>query len=70
LEPVRVIVKSLELRCADVEDAGMKTSSPYQPDQLLLLPSSIQEWLPEGHLARFVSEVVDVFTLLRYRFTD
>lgn len=35
----------------------MKTFRPYQPDQLLLLPPSIEEWLPEGHLARFVREV-------------
>ena len=41
----------------------MKTFRPYQPDQLLLLPPSIQEWLPEGHLARFVSEVVDELDL-------
>ncbi|MCK7497294.1 MAG: IS1182 family transposase [Comamonadaceae bacterium] len=32
---------------------------PYQPDQDLLLPPSLQEWLPEGHLAFFVSDVVD-----------
>jgi transposase len=41
----------------------MKTFRPYQPDQLLLLPPSIQEWLPEDHLARFVSEVVDELDL-------
>ena len=41
----------------------MKTFRPYQPDQLLLLPPSIQEWLPEGDLARFVSEVVDELDL-------
>jgi transposase/IS5 family transposase len=41
----------------------MKTFRPYQPDQLLLLPPSIQEWLPEGHLARFVSEMVDALDL-------
>jgi transposase len=41
----------------------MKTFRPYQPEQLLLLPPSIQEWLPEGHLARFVSEVVDELDL-------
>ena len=35
----------------------MKTFRPYQPDQTLLLPPSIEEWLPEGHLARFVREV-------------
>ena len=42
---------------------GMKTFRPYMPDQLLLLPASIQEWLPEHHLARFVSEVVDELDL-------
>ena len=36
----------------------MKTFRPYQPDQTLLLPPSIEEWLPAGHLARFVREVV------------
>ena len=41
----------------------MKTFRPYQPDQLLLLPPSIEEWLPEHHLARFVSEVVDELNL-------
>jgi hypothetical protein len=46
-----------------VEDAGMKTFRPYQPDQSPLLPPSIQEWLLEGHLARFVSEVVDEMDL-------
>ena len=28
-------------------------------DTLYLLPPSIQEWLPEGHLARFVVEIVE-----------
>ena len=32
---------------------------PVDRDQLWLLPPSIQEWLPEGHLARFVIEVVE-----------
>lgn len=41
----------------------MKTFRPYAPDQLLLLPPSIEEWLPEHHLARFVSEVVDELDL-------
>lgn len=36
----------------------MKTFRPYQPEQTLLLPPSIEEWLPAGHLARFVREVV------------
>jgi transposase/IS5 family transposase len=41
----------------------MKTFRPYQPDQLLLMPPSIEEWLPEGHLARFVRELVATLDL-------
>jgi len=36
-----------------------KTFRPYDPHQVLLLPPSLDEWLPEGHLARFVSELVE-----------
>ena len=32
---------------------------PYEPDKPLLLPSDIRTWLPEDHLALFVSDVVD-----------
>jgi transposase len=32
-------------------------------DQVLLLPPSVAEWLPAGHLARFVLEVVDQLEL-------
>ena len=41
----------------------MKTFRQYQPEQMLLLPPSIEEWLPEGHLARFVREVVATLDL-------
>ena len=37
----------------------MRTFKPYTPDQLLLLPPALQDWLPEDHLARFLSDVVD-----------
>jgi len=36
-----------------------KVYREYQPDQAFLLPPSLRDWLPEGHLAYFVSEVVD-----------
>ena len=36
-----------------------KTYCPYDPDQQLLLPAALQEWLPDDHLAYFVSDVVD-----------
>ena len=41
----------------------MKTFRPYHPDQLLLLPPSLSDWLPDSHLARFVSDLVDTLDL-------
>jgi hypothetical protein len=35
-----------------------KTFRPYEPDQLLLMPPSWADWLPEQHLARFVSDLL------------
>ena len=42
------------------------TFRPYSPDQELLLPPSLNEWLPEGHLAYFVSDVVEELDLSRF----
>ncbi len=36
-----------------------KTFRRYDQSQCLLLPPSLEDWLPEDHEARFVSEVVD-----------
>ena len=41
----------------------MRTYRPYEPDQILLFPPSLQDWLPEGHLARFLCDVVDELDL-------
>ena len=41
----------------------MKTFKPYNPDQLYLLPPALRDWLPEGHLALFISDVVDMLDL-------
>jgi len=35
----------------------------YLPEQDLLLPPSLRDWLPEGHLAYFVADVVDQLDL-------
>jgi transposase len=35
----------------------------YVPEQDLLLPPSLREWLPEGHLAYYVSDIVDQLDL-------
>jgi transposase len=32
---------------------------PHDPNQRLLLPPDIREWLPEGHLASFVADVLE-----------
>lgn len=40
-----------------------KTFRPYEPDQAFLMPASLREWLPKGHLAYFVSELVDQLDL-------
>ena len=36
---------------------------PYEPDQMLLMPVALQEWLPSDHLAYFISDVVDQLDL-------
>ena len=41
----------------------MKKFKDYQPNQLFLLPPNPRDWLPENHLAFFVSDVVDQLDL-------
>ena len=36
---------------------------PYAPDQELLLPHSLHDWLPAGHLANYISDTVDALDL-------
>ena len=36
---------------------------PYAPDQQLLLPHSLQEWLPQGHLAHYINDTIDTLDL-------
>ena len=40
-----------------------KTYRSYLPEQELLLPPSLRDWLPESHLVYFVSDVVDQLDL-------
>ena len=35
----------------------------YEPQQEMLLPASLQDWLPKGHLAYFISDTVDALDL-------
>lgn len=40
-----------------------QTFHPYEPDQALLLPPSLRDWLPEDHPAHFISDTVDELDL-------
>jgi hypothetical protein len=42
---------------------GMKTYRPYEPNQPLVLPASLADYLPEDDLAYFVPEVVAALDL-------
>lgn len=38
---------------------AQKTFRAYDPDQVLLLSPVLSEWIPEGDLAHFVSDLVE-----------
>jgi hypothetical protein len=40
-----------------------RTFRPYDPDDLWLLPPPPHDWLPEAHLACFLSDLVDELNL-------
>jgi hypothetical protein len=40
-------------------EAVGRTFRAFDPHQVLLLPPSLDDWLPEDHLARFVADLVD-----------
>mgnify|MGYP003600421297 CR=1 FL=1 len=43
---------------------GMSASYiPYHPEQQQLLPSALQDWLPQGHLAYFINDTIDSLNL-------
>ena len=56
------LVERVELVVDDVVDArgGVnKRFRAFDPDAVMLVPPSLDEWLPEGHLARCIAELVD-----------
>lgn len=48
------------------EGGTMREYKPYEPGQGYLLPPSLREWLPEGHLAYFIDEVVEELDLSQF----
>jgi len=43
--------------------AHEKTFKRYDPDQTMLMPTDMREWLPEDHLAYFISDIVEEMDL-------
>ncbi len=55
-----VEVEAVEAPAADRVAAGAeKTFRAYDPDQVLLMAPVLAEWIPEGDLAHFVSDLVE-----------
>ena len=54
--------------------AHEKTFKRYDPDQTMLMPTDMREWLPEDHLAYFISDIVEEMDLsafyARYNLTS
>lgn len=40
-----------------------KTFRPYDPDQMLLMPPAVQDWVPAGDLAHYIGDLVDELDL-------
>ena len=53
------IVDGASAEAAPTMAAVGKVFRDYQPGQSMLLPPSLDEWLPAEHLARFVDELVE-----------
>jgi transposase len=43
----------------DANGGVRKRFKAFEPDAVMLAPPSLEEWLPQGHLVRFIGELVD-----------
>jgi len=53
-------------RAGPVDDGGVEVGAgadkrfrSFQPDAIMLVPPSLDEWLPQNHLSRFIAEIVE-----------
>lgn len=56
------LVERVELPGDGAMDANAgrrKRFKAFEPDAVMLVPPSLDEWLPANHLARFIAELVD-----------
>ena len=66
IAPVSAFAALLRRAFVQSDQAGREAPFGFQPinrDTPYLLPPSVQDWLPEKHLARFVVEIVDQLDL-------
>ena len=59
---VEALIERVEVPVDDVVDANggvNKRFKAFEPDAVMLVPPSLEEWLPQDHLARFIAELVD-----------
>lgn len=57
-----VLVQRVELADdgrIDTHGGANKRFRPFEPGAVMLVPPSLDEWLPADHLARFIAELVD-----------
>jgi len=55
------LVERVEPAGEDLVEAGAgvnKRFKPFDPDAVMLVPPSLDEWLPGNHLARFIADLV------------
>ena len=52
-------VEALDDGRVDANGGVRKRFKDFEPDAVMLVPPSLEEWLPEGHLARFIAELVE-----------
>ena len=58
-QSLRRYVNVVVCRRLEPRDRGDVTPAGLKPDQQLLLPAALPEWLSDDHLAYFISDVVD-----------
>jgi transposase len=60
---IEVAVERTDSQAVRSAAGEQKSFRPYDPDQALLMAPVLQDWVPEGDLAHFVSDLVDSGTL-------
>lgn len=57
---------AVELEHVDPVDVGVEAGAgvnkrfrPFEPAAVMLVPPSLDEWLPQNHLSRFIADIVE-----------